>query len=346
MMSQLLAGVTYLHSELGLVHTDLKPANIFVQTQTEQPTFKIGDFGECLSTTAGLESSADRLYVTTRWYRAPEVFLGSKLSSTIDLWAVGCIVGQYIKGSVLFAAAGPSDMMSLFVRMIGPPSQTIIEKSDSTVAETLFCDVAGERSFQPLPAGWVQEKEPGSDTWRYLNTVTLDTQVQRPRFAAQYSGCSLESLCPDYCPAPSGWTCIISKSKWPDHVYFRHEQSGECQWCMPGGHKMIEMFQHTWGNHFMAIEECKTLFGNLSSLLSWEPTARHAALPGLHDTVDVLRAELSRTKQMHHASLEREQASLLREIHLRTRFGASRFIDGALGAGVLDNDSTDDDDYY
>ena len=41
-------------------------------------------------------------YVVTRWYRAPEVLLMSPYSKAIDMWSVGCILGELILGAPLF----------------------------------------------------------------------------------------------------------------------------------------------------------------------------------------------------------------------------------------------------
>jgi len=42
-------------------------------------------------------------YVATRWYRAPEILLGStKYSKAVDMWSVGCIVGELILGRAIF----------------------------------------------------------------------------------------------------------------------------------------------------------------------------------------------------------------------------------------------------
>lgn len=34
-------------------------------------------------------------YVATRWYRAPEILLGSHYySKAVDMWSLGCIIGE------------------------------------------------------------------------------------------------------------------------------------------------------------------------------------------------------------------------------------------------------------
>ena len=53
-------------------------------------------------------------YVATRWYRAPEVLLGSRHYSTaIDMWSVGCILAEMVmRGAPLFP--GDSEIDQIF----------------------------------------------------------------------------------------------------------------------------------------------------------------------------------------------------------------------------------------
>lgn len=41
-------------------------------------------------------------YVVTRYYRAPEIILGMGYSENVDVWSIGCIFGEMIRGSVMF----------------------------------------------------------------------------------------------------------------------------------------------------------------------------------------------------------------------------------------------------
>ena len=60
---------------------------------------QILDFG--LARTAGAAFMMTP-YVVTRYYRAPEVILGMGYSENVDVWSVGCILGEMIRGSVMF----------------------------------------------------------------------------------------------------------------------------------------------------------------------------------------------------------------------------------------------------
>ena len=42
-------------------------------------------------------------YVATRWYRAPEILLGSSCyTKEVDMWSLGCILGEILLGKPLF----------------------------------------------------------------------------------------------------------------------------------------------------------------------------------------------------------------------------------------------------
>lgn len=86
---QLLKGLKYIHSA-GLIHRDLKPSNLLLNSDC---LTKICDFG-LVRFVEQSESETPVLTenVATRWYRAPEVLLGSKdYNQMADMWSVGCI---------------------------------------------------------------------------------------------------------------------------------------------------------------------------------------------------------------------------------------------------------------
>uniref|UniRef100_A0A671LVV4 Mitogen-activated protein kinase 8B-like n=1 Tax=Sinocyclocheilus anshuiensis TaxID=1608454 RepID=A0A671LVV4_9TELE len=75
---------------------DLKPSNIVVKSDC---TLKILDFGLARTAATGLLLTP---YVVTRYYRAPEVILGMGYQANVDVWSVGCIMAEMVRGSVLF----------------------------------------------------------------------------------------------------------------------------------------------------------------------------------------------------------------------------------------------------
>lgn len=100
-MYQICKGMKYLHSA-DVIHRDLKPSNILINSDC---SLKICDFGLARSMVA---DSPDKDVVmteevATRWYRAPEVLLGSQTyDKSADVWSVGCILGELLLGKPLF----------------------------------------------------------------------------------------------------------------------------------------------------------------------------------------------------------------------------------------------------
>lgn len=83
---------------------------------------QIADFGLA----RGLEEE-NRDYtsnVVTRWYRPPELFLGErKYSTAIDMWGVGCILGELIKQKPILQGSDDIDQLKRIFKLCGSPTQ-------------------------------------------------------------------------------------------------------------------------------------------------------------------------------------------------------------------------------
>lgn len=126
LLYQMLCGIKHLHSA-GIIHRDLKPSNIVVKSDC---TLKILDFG--LARTAGT-SFMMTPYVVTRYYRAPEVILGMGYKENVDIWSVGCILGEMIKGGVLFPGSDHIDQWNKVIEQLGTPCPEFMKKLQPTV---------------------------------------------------------------------------------------------------------------------------------------------------------------------------------------------------------------------
>jgi mitogen-activated protein kinase 15 len=102
-MWQIARGLKFLHSG-KIVHRDIKPANIMVN---QNCSAKIADFGLARvynDKSVGKKKSEPMTdYIATRWYRPPEVLLGStNYGSPIDIWGFGCTLVELHIGQPLF----------------------------------------------------------------------------------------------------------------------------------------------------------------------------------------------------------------------------------------------------
>ncbi|KAM9393245.1 mitogen-activated protein kinase 3 [Pholidichthys leucotaenia] len=117
---QILRGLKYIHSA-NVLHRDLKPSNLLINTTCD---LKICDFG--LARIADPEHDHTGFlteYVATRWYRAPEIMLNSKgYSKSIDIWSVGCILGEMLSSRPMFPGKHYLDQLNLILEILGSPS--------------------------------------------------------------------------------------------------------------------------------------------------------------------------------------------------------------------------------
>ena len=65
--------------------------------------------------------------VATRWYRAPEILLGStKYTKAVDMWSIGCILGELIIGKALFPGTSTLNQIERVLELTGKPTLLII----------------------------------------------------------------------------------------------------------------------------------------------------------------------------------------------------------------------------
>ncbi|KAJ5096874.1 hypothetical protein N7456_007595 [Penicillium angulare] len=117
---QILRGLKFIHSA-GIIHRDLKPSNILVN---ENCDLKICDFG--LAREKDQEMTG---YVTTRYYRAPEVMLTWKrYTYAVDIWSVGCILAELLLARVLFPGNDYKHQLTLIIQLLGKPPKEVMDK--------------------------------------------------------------------------------------------------------------------------------------------------------------------------------------------------------------------------
>lgn len=137
-MQMLLKGVAFCHAN-NIVHRDLKPANLLISASGE---LKIADFGLARV----FSPDGGRLYthqVATRWYRAPELLYGARqYDQGVDLWAVGCIMGELLNGSPLFPGENDIEQLCCVLRILGTPSPRVWPEQAPVPLEEVLPDAS------------------------------------------------------------------------------------------------------------------------------------------------------------------------------------------------------------
>lgn len=112
-------GLKYVHSA-GVIHRDLKPSNILVN---ENCDLKICDFG-----LARIQDPQMTGYVSTRYYRAPEIMLTwQKYDVEVDIWSAGCIFAEMLEGKPLFPGKDHVNQFSIITDLLGTPPDDVIK---------------------------------------------------------------------------------------------------------------------------------------------------------------------------------------------------------------------------
>eukprot|EP00347_Sterkiella_histriomuscorum_P021761 403332856 len=145
---QMLKAINYCHNQ-NIMHRDIKPENLLIKMETKE--LKVCDFGFARfcsnspsttgqSTHYGLTSASSNNkdsqnnqgpsqltdYVATRWYRSPELLLMSDTlfyGKEVDIWAVGCIMGELTDGQPLFPGESEVDQLYIIQKILGPLPQ-------------------------------------------------------------------------------------------------------------------------------------------------------------------------------------------------------------------------------
>jgi formylglycine-generating enzyme required for sulfatase activity len=99
LLIDVLKGLAYLHRH-GMAHRDLKPQNILVKTDEDEPVSKITDFG--ISKLIASEDANSSTLLGTIEYMAPEQFnpkkygINGRITTNLDLWSFGLLVYEAV----------------------------------------------------------------------------------------------------------------------------------------------------------------------------------------------------------------------------------------------------------
>jgi len=109
----------------GMIHRDVKPANVLVDDRSERGRYYLSDFGIAKMVSTGRSLTSAGQIVGTIDYIAPEQIQGKPVDGRSDLYALGCVLYQCLTGQVPFPREDTAALMWAHVND-GPPSVTAV----------------------------------------------------------------------------------------------------------------------------------------------------------------------------------------------------------------------------
>lgn len=149
---QLLACLVLLQQK-RIIHCDLKPENILL-CEARKADVRVIDFGSSCR-----EEEKVYTYIQSRFYRSPEVILGSSYGLGIDMWSFGCILAELWTGYPIFPGENEQEQLACIMEIFGPPDRHLVERC---TRKKLFFDSVGKPRVTVSSKG--RRRRPSSKT--------------------------------------------------------------------------------------------------------------------------------------------------------------------------------------
>nr|ABD72512.1 glycogen synthase kinase 3 [Schmidtea mediterranea] len=165
---QMLRALGYLHS-FNICHRDIKSSNLLVNESSL--TLKLCDFGSAKELIAGTTSVS---YISSRYYRAPELLFGAQHYTTaIDVWSAGCVLGEMLRMGCLFTGSDAVDQLVKVIRVLGSPS------ADDVIAMNPSCPPMSLPHVLPCPIKLFFPHNSQPDLLELLTSMLIYNPIKR-----------------------------------------------------------------------------------------------------------------------------------------------------------------------
>jgi len=167
LVAQVAMGLDAAHAR-GVVHRDVKPANVLIESFAGREHVYLTDFGLSRRMTSASGLTAPGQFVGTIDYVAPEQIAGQAADERADIYSLGCVLFHALTGQPPYAVLG-NDAAKLWAHMHEPPASV----SDLSAAPPAF-DAVIRRAM-------AKERDERYQTPGELGRAALDAVLPLPR---------------------------------------------------------------------------------------------------------------------------------------------------------------------
>jgi len=208
-----------------VIHRDMKPSNLLLNSEC---LVKVADFGLARSVDFKDKEQGRHPvltdYVATRWYRAPEILLGSTTyTKGVDMWSIGCILGELLGGKPMFPGTSTMNQLDRIIEVTGRPSKDDIEAIQSEFAGTMLENLPDTepRSLQSM---YPNASEDAIDLLQNLLAFNPDKRIGaedslKHPYVAQFHNPQEELVCEKEVHIPINDNIKLSVAAYRDELY-------------------------------------------------------------------------------------------------------------------------------